>query len=105
MAILRSEKDGDYFESQYQICLADAEEGGIGIAEPTARAIESASAAKEIDVTLTFNDEQVTECNQLYPTGTPIAGPTPGDCFTVTIPRYGCIITTFTTKRRIQWEE
>ena len=59
-----------------------------------------------LTATLTFNDESVTGCALVYPTPwPPPAEVEENEQYSVKVPRYGCLVTRFTTQKRIQWEE
>jgi len=109
VALLKSaawSQDESYWENHYQVCLADAEEGGIVIDYKDERLPDAIDPVKAVTATLTFNDEYVTDWFMVYPD----PWPTPvedqqhiGEKYTVTVPRYGCIVTRFVTRKKIQW--
>jgi len=110
VALLKSDPNDEnypgYHVNEYQICLADGEEGGIFRAEPTARAAERDSSQKAVTVTLTFNDEYVTGHDLLYYSEgatSSITQITGGEAYDVVLPRYGCVITRFSTLKKKDW--
>ena len=114
VALIKSTQSepGGYFGNTYQICLADAEEGNIKVPPGDRRdAAIDVNADNVITAILTFNDEWVdygdNPPEQIYYPFSDESGYNTieqlieGESYKVYVPRYGCVVTRFMTKKRI----
>jgi len=96
-------EEPEYCTNTYQICIADADEGGIKV-DYFQRQADAVSAEEALTAILTFNDEVVIETFPvIYPDSSLM--PTElieGEKYSLSVPKYGCVITRFKTMKRFQ---